>query len=407
MANIVQRKGKLGTVRGWEIRSKIPTADGKPYAFYASAATFKRSDVESVKTLLTDCEIDIQKTGTIQPFTLGRLETFPFIIDDFTKKGIIDAAPYTTLGDAVENALENLENTAKRQTVRATRNFLRYMLEYFGKDKPITEITRRDAQAFNAYLIGKVEAGEMARTSKNAVITRSKWLFKQFIKQSDEPINNPFDVIAGGLTVSDKEPRTITEEEATRIEAAIMTYNPPKAHYNSLEMLTYFRLGYWQGLRIGSETPELKWEFIDFKKKVLTIKDVKRSKRGKATKWRTMPLFTETAQVLAQLKEERKRNGDALNYVFSDWWRDDLKNNSTNAFCLFNRILSAAGLEIDRPRQVLRQTASNRIREQFGEYWENVWIGHTKEVARGAYYSKEIPQEILDKIPNPEPVATK
>lgn len=406
MANIVSKKGKQGGVRGWEVRTKIPTADGKPYTFYASATTFKRSDVETVKTLLTDCEIDILKTGTIQPFALGRLETFPFIIDDFTKKGIIDAAPYTTLGDAVENALESLEQTAKEQTVTAARNQLRPLLEYFKPETSILKITRRDAQAFNSYLIKKVEAGEMAQTSKHGVISRTKWLFKRFIEQSEEPLTNPFQSIQGGSSTSEKEPRSITEEEAARIEVAIMNHETT-GFYNSIEWLTYFRLGYWQGLRLGSEAPELKWEFIDFEKKILTIKDVKRTKRGKATQWREMPLFYQTAQALAQLKRERKRNGDALNYVFSDWWRYDRTKNGATSYNRITAILYDAGLEIDRPRQVLRQTASNRIRDEYGEYWENIWIGHTKDVARSAYYSKEIPQDILDKIAGMEPVATK
>ena len=52
MANIVPKKGKQGDVRGWEVRTKIPMQNGKPYTFYASAADFKRPDVNTFKTLL-------------------------------------------------------------------------------------------------------------------------------------------------------------------------------------------------------------------------------------------------------------------------------------------------------------------------------------------------------------------
>ena len=50
--------------------------------------------------------------------------------------------------------------------------------------------------------------------------------------------------------------------------------------------------------------------------------------------------------------------------------------------------------------------STNRIRDEYGEYWENVWVGHTKDVARSAYYSNEIPKDILNKIPSWEKVAT-
>ena len=155
-------------------------------------------------------------------------------------------------------------------------------------------------------------------------------------------------------------------------------------------------------MRIGSEAPELKWEFIDFEKGTITIKNVKLSKRGKAAQWREMPLYSETTQALMQLKEERKRNGDALNYVFSDWW----KKGENYALRRYVTILKEAGLETDRPRQALRQTASNRVDRDWGGRLEQNWIGHSESVARKAYLSKEIPKEILDKFRNREPVAT-
>lgn len=402
MANIVPKKGKQGDVRGWEVRTKIPMQNGKPYTFYASAADFERSNVDTFKTLLTNCEIDIRRTGTIQSFALGQIEDYPRLLKDFTEKGIISAAPYTTLDDAIEKALEGLEKTKKERTVKTARNCLRYLLEYFKPETPILKITRRDALAFDAYLIEKVDTGEMAPTSKNSIIGRTKWLFKWFFEQSEERLINPFQSIKGGSTISDKEPRIITKEEAARIEAAILNHKPLRAYYNPTEWLVYFRLGYWQGLRIGSEAPELKWEFIDFEKGTITIKNVKLSKRGKAAQWREMPLYSETTQALMQLKEERKRNGDALVYVFSDWW----KKGENYALRRYVTILKEAGLETDRPRQALRQTASNRVDRDWGGRLEQNWIGHSESVARKAYLSKEIPKEILDKFRNREPVAT-
>lgn len=406
MANIVPKKNHRGAVRGWEIRTKLTTDKGAAFTFYASAATFEASDVEGLKALLSDCEKDAAKTGAIQPFTLGRLEPFPFLLDALADKGVIDAAPFAMLGDVCSNALADLERTAKPRTIRTARYSLRRLLEYFKKEKPILAITQRDALAFSAYLSEKVEAGEMAQTSKNAVIIRAKWLFNWYGLQTSEPFANPFQSVKGGSTVSEKGTRVITEEEAARILGVIASYKPKKTFYDSLEWKAWFFLGYRQGLRLNSEAPELKWEFIDFNNGVLLIKDVKRSKRSKGAKWRKMPLFRDTAAALWELKEERKRNGDALDFVLSDWWKRDAEIVGACAYCHLQTIYQAANVNPERARQVLRQTASNRIRDEYGEYWENLWLGHSQSVARGAYYSDDIPKEILNKIPSWEKVAT-
>ena len=406
MANIVSKKNNRGAVKAWEIRSKLLTVNGSKFMFYASANVFDKSDVDDLKTLLAACERDVASTGAIQPRTIGRIEPFPLLLTALADKGIIDAAPYTTLGDVYDEALADLERTAKPQTAYTARNNLRHTLEYFKRNTPITDITRRDAQAFNGYLNDKVTAGKLAIATKNGIIARSKWLFRWYSDQSKDPIINPFQNIKSGSTYSERETRIITDKEATRILDAIANYTPNATHYNPLEWKAYFLLGYRQGLRIASEAPELKWEFIDFDNKILMIRDVKRSKRSKGAKWRKMPLFPETAAALWELKQERKRNGDALFYVFSDWWKRDAETNGIKVFHYLKAIFQAAGVEVERPRQVLRQTASNRIRDEYGEYWENVWLGHTKDVARNAYYSNDIPKDILDKIPNWEKVAT-
>lgn len=406
MANIATKKNRNGAVRGWEVRTKLLTVNGSTFTFYASADIFDKSDAEGLKNLLVDCEKDVSKTGAIQPHTITRIEPFPLLLDALADKGIIDAAPYTTLGDVYDEALADLERTVKTRTVNAARNNLRHMFKYFKRNTPITDITRRDAQAFNGYLNDKVTAGKLAQTTKNRIITQIKWLFRWYSEQSPEPIVNPFQNIKSGSTVSEREPRIITDDEARRILDAIANYSPNVTYYNPLEWKAFFLLGYRQGLRVTSESPELKWEFIDFDAKILMIKDVKRSKRGKATKWRKMPLFPETAAALWELKQERERNGEPLRNVFSDWWKRDAETNGIKVFHYLKAIFQAAGVEVERPRQVLRQTASNRIRDEYGEYWENVWVGHTKDVARSAYYSNEIPKDILNKIPSWEKVAT-
>ena len=406
MANIVSKKNKDGVVRGWEVRTKIPTANGSTYTYYAPAKIFDKSEVDDLKTLLAACEKDVAITGAIQPFTIGRLKPFPSILDDLVEKGIIDAAPYTTLGDVYDEALVSLERTAKPRTRTTAQNCLKYVLDYFKKDKPITEIKQRDAQAFNSYLNDLVTAGKLAQTTKNAIITRSKWLFRWYSDQLPEPIVNPFQSIKGGSTVSEKEPRFITDEEATRILDAIAKHSPPRAYYNPREWKAYFLLGYRQGLRLLSEASEFKWEFIDFDNKVLMIRDVKRSKRSKGAKWRNMRLFSDTAAALWELKEEQKRNGDALVYVFSDWWRQDNKNNGASVYARLKMIFQEAGVDADRFRQILRQTASNRIDNEYGDRWENLMLGHSGKVARSAYLLREIPKEVLERVPSWEKAAT-
>lgn len=406
MANIATKKNQRGAVRGWEVRTKLLTVNGSTFTFYASADIFDKSDVEGLKNLLVDCEKDVSKTGAIQPHTITRIEPFPPLLDALADKGIIDAAPYTTLGDVYDEALVDLERTAKPQTARTARYNLRYMLEYFKKNTPITDITQRDAQAFNGYLNDKVAAGKLAQTSKNKIIARSKWLFHWYSGQAPEPIINPFQNIKSGATYSEKETRIITDDEATRILDAIAKHRPPKAFYNPLEWKVWFLLGYRQGLRILSEAPELKWEFIDFEKKVMIVKDVKRSKRSTGAKWRHVKLFSDTAAALWELKQERERNKETLVDVFSDYWKRDVKSGGSNAFYRFVKICEEAGIEIKRPRQSLRQTAANRVAIEYGERLENLMIGHTKDVARRAYYSNEIPKEILESVPSWEKVAT-
>ena len=407
MADPKTKKDKNGNILGWQIRAPRITQDRK-FSFYcAKSRGYDRGEASRICNLLTDCENDLTRRGLIRQETVDEIaERFPVLRDKLIKLGIFDSAPFLTLGPLVERYLNAKTPLVKEQTVSQVRRNLARLSKYFGVDKPIAEITRDDARAFDAGLNKKINSGSMKLTTRNRTITDVKSLFEWALDNldSDELTRNPFHGLKGGSTTSDKDVVVMPETTARQI-LDILSSLDGRENRNPLEWRVWFLLGYRQGLRVESEAPELKWEFIDFgdgdNMGTILIKSVKTSKKGNSTKWRRMPLFDETAQALQELKESLKASGAFSMWVFSDWWRHgDTKTRGVRAEGTYCRILKKNGLFSSRPVQILRQTASNRIRDEWGPDYESIWLGHSKKIASDAYLDNKIPKNILAKKPN-------
>jgi len=128
------------------------------------------------------------------------------------------------------------------------------------------------------------------------------------------------------------------------------------------------------------------------------IEDVKRSKRG-AKKTREMILDDKTADALKRLQDYRRANGETTreqDFIFPEFANPDY----TSIRLRFNRVLERLGIDFQVSVGTMRRAASNYWGELVGEYWENLFLGHSKEIARTTYRTNSVTKtafELYDK----------
>ena len=138
----------------------------------------------------------------------------------------------------------------------------------------------------------------------------------------------------------------------------------------------------------------------------IMIVDKKRSKRGGKV-IRIMPLLPQTLNALEQLRDFRRVQGEPVgenDYIFPELWRTLGVMPCSNPFIekRFRRQLKPFGLIFKDTVGAPRRTASNWWREKVGEFWENMFLGHSRTVARSDYYDPySIPASIINQIKAP------
>jgi integrase len=281
--------------------------------------------------------------------------------DKLARVGLLASRPKTTLGAFIDGY------TGQRVDVKAStklvyRRVRKHLVEYFGPDKPLRDITPGDADAWRLHLIEKGLADNTVRRS----CTMAKQYFTAAVRQRLIS-ENPFADLSAGVKANASRLYFVRREEAQRVLDAC-----PDAEWRLL-----FALGRYGGLRVPSEALGLRWCDIDWERERFTVASPK-TEHIEGHESRVVPIFPELLPCLRDAFEEAEEGAE---YVITRY-----RDLATNLRTQLLRIIKRAGLEAwPKAWQNLRATRETELADDFPAHVVSAWIGNSVPVAAKHY----------------------
>lgn len=286
------------------------------------------------------------------------------------------AAPEVlTLGKFLERYFQK-RTDVKQSTHTNWAHTRRNLLAFFGKDKPLAEITIADAKDFERFL--KMEArqsryGNASEADGLMLATRHKRIgnAKQFFQDAVDAellAKNPFAGLESSRKANDDRRFFITQDAAYRVLEAC-----PDADWRLL-----FALCRFGGLRCPSETLGLRLGDVVWEKDRFLVHSPKTEHHeGKASRW--VPIFPELRPYLSDAWDEAQSK--------KGFFLERFQGKSEAYFrTMLMKIIRRAGLDTwPKLFQNLRSTRQTELEETFPTHVVCAWIGNSPQVARAHY----------------------
>lgn len=344
----VDKDGKRQTVRlgktslhvANEVKHKIETLN-------ASQITGTAVDGDTATWLAKigdDLHGKLAAVGLVAPRTLA--ETEP------TKK--------TALGDFLEGYMAS--RTDIKPSTRCNLEVCKArLLELFGRDKAIDEITVGDAKRWDIWLKDRYAKATIGRT-----IRRAKQFFQAAI-DNEVIVKNPFAKIKAPGQANEARMFFVTLETAYKVLETC-----PDAEWRLI-----FALSRFGGLRCPSEHLALTWPDVDWgRDRFRVVSPKKEHLDGDGIRW--VPIFPELRPFLEDAFEQAPEG--ALHVITR--YRDSTQNLRTQ----LNRIIRKAGLTPwQKPFQNLRSSRETELAKTYPIHVVCSWIGNTATIAQKHY----------------------
>ncbi len=238
----------------------------------------------------------------------------------------------------------------------------RTLVEFFGPDKPLIDITEYDAEQWQRYLgrEGLSKATVRKRTANAKVFLRVG--VKQKIIAS-----NPFQELQSASVSNDERQFFIDPTTALKVLDAC-----PDAQWRLI-----FALSRYGGLRCPSEHLALTWGDVDWEVGRMTVHSPKTAHHeGKES--RVIPLFPE---IVPHLRETFEQAEPGSRHVITRY-----RQKNCNLRTQLHRILKRAGVK-PWPRlfQNLRSSRETELAETYPLHVVTEWIGNSKAIAAKHY----------------------
>jgi len=171
------------------------------------------------------------------------------------------------------------------------------LIAFFGKGKPLTEITAADAKRWLSYLKTKGKATKDGATGyKQATIAKSVQMARQFFAFAvDDKIiaENPFVKVKGGTMVNKSRQFFVTLDMAKRVYDACP----------NLQWRLIFCACRFAGLRCPSEVLAIKWCHVDWEREEITV-PVSKLAHHAGKEVRVIPMFEPLKPLLEEAYKE-------------------------------------------------------------------------------------------------------
>lgn len=283
--------------------------------------------------------------------------------------GLIEGRPTWTLGAFIRDYVRSRID-AKPGTVEVWRQGEMGLLEYFGPEKALGDVTPGDADAYKMHLLAKGLAPMTVRKR----LQFATMVFRAAVRRR-LIAENPFTGVSVKAIMPDRG-RFVTREETARLLDAC-----PNCHWRAIVALA--RYG---GLRTPSETLSLRWQDINWETSRVVVTSPKTEHHpGKAT--RVIPLFPELRPILEECFELAP---EGAVYVVDERMRASAQGptgwRGCNLRSTFERIVKRAGLT-PWPKlfHALRSSRETELAKEYPLHVITAWLGHTPTIALRHY----------------------
>ena len=238
----------------------------------------------------------------------------------------------------------------------------RYLVEYFGEERPLHKITSGEAEAWKRHLL---ERGLADNTVRRACGIAKQW-FRAAVKWEliDE---SPFAEIVAAVRANTTRYYFVSQEEAAKVLEAC-----PDAEWRLL-----FALARYGGLRIPSEALVLRWEDVNWDQQRIRVHSPK-TEHHEGGAFRTIPIFPELRPHLEDAFE--------LAEPGAEFCITRYRSAAVNLRTQLIRILKRANLE-PWPKlwQNLRSSRETELADRYPLHVVTAWIGNSVQIAAKHY----------------------
>ena len=288
----------------------------------------------------------------------------PAMADKLARVGLIpkrDTQVAMTLGPFLTAYIEG-RTDVKPLTTRHLNDARRNLVEYFGENKRMSEITPGDTDDFRLNLRKRLGENTVRRQCGRAKQFLRAALRKRLINE------NPFADMKGcGVQSNRSRDYFLTRDDAAKVLEAC-----PDSQWRLI-----FALSRFGGLRCPSEHLALRWSDVDWAANRIRIPSPK-TEHHDGGESRLIPLFPELRRHLEQVWDEAEPGTE---YVITRY-----RSANTNLRTQFQKIIRRAGLE-PWPKLFhnLRATRETELAESNPMHVVCQWIGNSAAVAAKHY----------------------
>ncbi len=360
MASINQSKNGLKAIQFYN-------ADGERKTIRIGKTTMR--DAEKIKTKIEELNVAKINGTPLEVETASWLSTRPAkFYEKLVKAGLaetrieIEETPAVLLEAFIDNYIHK-RGDVKPETVKVYQRCKKHLVEFFGADRVLTQMTPGDATDWRRWLEIK------QKLSKNT-IGRTCGIAKQFFHDAAERefiTRNPFAKLPTQVKGNEERQYFISREDAQAVLDAC-----PDAQWRLL-----FALSRFGGLRCPSEHLALRWSDVDWKRSRITIRSSK-TEHHDDQGVRVIPIFPELRSYLEDVRDLANPDEE---FVITRY-----RQRNANLRTQLERIIKKAGLK-PWPKlfQNLRSTRETELAEQFPIHVVCKWIGNSEIIARKHY----------------------
>jgi integrase len=250
----------------------------------------------------------------------------------------------------------------KENSLIVLRQSRQNLIDHFGAEKPLREITEADAEQWRLYMVGLgLSEATIRKRCGNA-----KQFFRAAVKRKLVPAD-PFTELESSAKANKKREYFVSRQDAAKVLEAC-----PDAEWRLI-----FALCRFGGVRCPSEVLTLKWSDVNWGANRILVHSPK-TEHHEGGESRLVPLFPELAPYLHAAFAEAEA-GDG--YVITRY-----RQRNSNLRTQLKRIIHKAGLKAwPRLFQNLRSTRETELTETFPLHVVTAWIGNSQLVARKHY----------------------
>lgn len=359
-------------------------ADGRPHTIYCGRTPKKT--IETIKTWVESLNVASITKTSINPEVAAWLVGLSDIwYEKLVAHGLAPkraTAAMVRLAAFIDSYIAG-RSDVKGDTAVVYGHTRRCLVEFFGTECKLNEITPGDADEWRRWLARPKAKGQRGREGGQALadntVRRRCAIAKQFFRAAVRQkllAENPFGDMKG-LSVQGNKSREffVTRDMAARIIDAC-----PDGQWRLI-----FALSRYGGLRCPSEHLMLRWQDIDFTHGRMTVHSPK-TEHHEGRETRDVPLFPDVRKYLDEVACLAK-GSDPDGRLRPDGhvitrYRDADQNLRTT----FKKIIKRAGLK-PWPKlfQNLRSTRETELAETYPIHVVCAWIGNSEAVAKRHY----------------------